>query len=290
MKYPGGKGASGAYQQIINQIPPHRVYVEAFVGGGAVFERKAPAASSILLDLDPDVVGYWKWRCQQLDQASLESVVQASSVHVENADATRWLAERQWQGDEFVYLDPPYHPDSRTKQKIYRCEMDDAGHRALLDVLVRLPVPFALSGYRCALYDDVSSSAGWRRIDYPCMTRRGVRTESLWMNYAAPADLADFGYVGSGFRERERIKRKVARWLAKLDGLPAVERAALLSAMRDRYEQPVKREGLHHDEPGGKGPPGERVSCHPQGSGAHAHPAVESLSHERYPTHPPRAV
>lgn len=225
MRYPGGKGASGAYQQVINQIPPHRVYVEPFVGGGAVFERKAPAASSILMDLDREVVGYWKWRCQQLGAA----------VTVMHGDATRWMASYPWQGDEFVYLDPPYHPDTRTKKEIYACELDDGGHRELLAVLEKLPVKWALSGYRCALYDDASSRNGWRRVDFQCMTRRGPKTESLWMNYEAPATLADFAYVGSDFRERERIRRKVDRWLAKLEGLPAVERSALLSAMLERF-------------------------------------------------------
>lgn len=56
-------------------------------------------------------------------------------------------------------------------------------------------------------------------------------------------------------------------------------------------DQQVKREGLHHGESGGYLPPDARVSCHPQGSRAHAHPAVESLSHERHPTtHPARTV
>lgn len=45
-------------------------------------------------------------------------------------------------------------------------------------------------------------------------------------------------------------------------------------------DEQVKREGLHHDESGGEGPPDPRVSCHPQGSRAHAHPAGESLSHD----------
>lgn len=34
--YFGGKAGSGTYQTIINQIPPHRVYIEPFVGGGAI--------------------------------------------------------------------------------------------------------------------------------------------------------------------------------------------------------------------------------------------------------------
>jgi DNA adenine methylase len=34
MAYDGGKG--NLYQKIINLVPPHRVYIEPFLGGGAV--------------------------------------------------------------------------------------------------------------------------------------------------------------------------------------------------------------------------------------------------------------
>ena len=48
--YDGGKGAM--YHKIINRIPPHRVYIEPFLGGGAVMKRKRPAAVNIGLDLN----------------------------------------------------------------------------------------------------------------------------------------------------------------------------------------------------------------------------------------------
>lgn len=224
MRYPGGKGGAGVAQTIVNQIPPHRVYLEPFVGGGAVFRAKAPAASSVLNDLDPAVAEHWR-----------RSTTDRADVEVLHGCALELLSSFPWRGDEFVYLDPPYHPDSRACASIYRCEMDDGGHRALLAMLELLPVRWALSGYRCALYDDAASRLGWRRIDFNAMTRGGVRTESLWMNYGAPARLADYSYAGSDFRDRQRIKRKVERWLAKLDALEPVERNALLSAMGDRY-------------------------------------------------------
>src|SRR4051812_1634408 len=59
MTYPGGKSGSGVYQALINLIPPHSVYVEPFLGGGAVMRCKLPARLSIGIDLDPDVIAGW---------------------------------------------------------------------------------------------------------------------------------------------------------------------------------------------------------------------------------------
>ena len=223
MRYAGGKGGAGMYQTIINQIPPHRVYLEPFVGGGNVFERKKPAASSILADLDASVIERWRGLCTGRDD-----------VEVLQADAFELLSSFQWQGDEFVYLDPPYHHSTRARADYYKFELDDAAHRRLLDLVAALPVRWALSGYRCAIYDDASSRHGWRRVDFQAMTQRGLKTESLWMNYAEPAHLADYAHVGSNFRERERIKRKASRWVRRFEELPQLERAAIVMTMADR--------------------------------------------------------
>jgi D12 class N6 adenine-specific DNA methyltransferase len=56
VSYPGGKNGAGVYQTIINQIPPHRVYIEAFAGSGAVLRHKRPAQISYAIDRDPAVV------------------------------------------------------------------------------------------------------------------------------------------------------------------------------------------------------------------------------------------
>src|SRR5688572_3474999 len=34
MAYPGGKGAAGVHQRVINQIPSHKLYIEPFLGAG----------------------------------------------------------------------------------------------------------------------------------------------------------------------------------------------------------------------------------------------------------------
>lgn len=47
--YPGGKNL--VYQKIINQIPPHNVYIETHLGSGAIMRYKRPAELNIGIDL-----------------------------------------------------------------------------------------------------------------------------------------------------------------------------------------------------------------------------------------------
>ena len=60
MAYPGGKAGDGVYQRLISLMPPHDVYIEPFLGGGALLRRKRPARLTIGLDLDPQVIDRWQ--------------------------------------------------------------------------------------------------------------------------------------------------------------------------------------------------------------------------------------
>lgn len=48
-------GKSKSKDLIISKIPEHRIYVEAFVGGGSVFFGKEPSEHEIINDLDKDI-------------------------------------------------------------------------------------------------------------------------------------------------------------------------------------------------------------------------------------------
>ena len=152
MRYPGGKGGAGVYQTIINNIPPHDTYIETHLGGGNILERKRPAARSVGIDVDPEVIEVW----QQLDVPGLE---------LHHGDAVAWLESHQFTGSEFVYADPPYVMDSRRGGKLYRHEYDDADHVRLLDVLAGLPCAVMVSGYDSPIYDS-SPLATWRTIEH----------------------------------------------------------------------------------------------------------------------------
>lgn len=217
MRYPGGKGGAGVYQTIINLMPPHCVYIEPFVGGGNIYLRKWPAASSIVIDAD------------EISLKKLKPHLTPATTAI-HGDAAGFLKDYAWQGGELVYCDPPYVMAARSGRKIYRHEFSDQQHRDLLSILLAVPASVMLSGYRNAIYDDMLSS--WHRVDFQAMTRGGVRTESLWMNFEPPAVPSELTYLGKNYRERERIKRKKARWAAKLASLPVAEQAAIMEVLR----------------------------------------------------------
>jgi site-specific DNA-adenine methylase len=221
MVYPGGKNGSGVYQKIINQMPPHRVYIEAFAGSAAVLRLKRPAVASIAIDADA---------------GSAETLRnELHGVTVVCDDAISFLKNYAYQGDELVYSDPPYLGSTRSsKRPIYKHEMmSDEDHLELLAVLKNLCCMVMISGYWSELYER--ELQGWRSISFQSMTRGGfAATEWLWMNYPEPFELHDYSYLGENFRERERIKRKKDRWRLKLQSMPALERFAILSVLQDR--------------------------------------------------------
>jgi site-specific DNA-adenine methylase len=223
MPYPGGKSGSGVYQTIINQIPPHKLYVEGFLGGGAILRLKKPAAASIGIDIDGDAISSFK--------ALVPSLV------LLKMDFLEWVASNVLPDDAFVYLDPPYLMETRSCQKnIYRFEFFTRDHHArLIDAIRKINCPVMISGYPSGFYDI--RLPGWRSMHYQAQTHGGIRTECLWMNYPEPSELHDYRYLGTNFRERERIKRKQLRWKNRLEKMDRFERAALMLAISETRSQ-----------------------------------------------------
>lgn len=102
----------------------------------------------------------------------------------------------------------------------------------MLGIVRELPCAVMLSGYPSELYTQ--KLADWNREEFQVMTRGHTwATEILWYNYSRPSVLHDLRYVGANYRERLRIRRKRERWRARLERLPALERAVLFSALVD---------------------------------------------------------
>jgi site-specific DNA-adenine methylase len=215
--YPGGKGGAGTYQKIINNMPPHQTYIEAFVGGGSVFKRKKAADTNIIIDADSRVIDSW-------EKSGLPAAVTAIC-----GDAISFLKNYDWQGGELVYCDPPYVISSRTGGELYDHEFTDEQHEKLLDVLNSLPCKVMISGYHSKLY--ASRLKNWHLTTFGSMTRRGMALEHLWCNFPPPIELHDYQYLGDDYRERERIRKKVNRWTNKLETMPKLERQAIMAAL-----------------------------------------------------------
>jgi DNA adenine methylase len=104
-------------------------------------------------------------------------------VQIENRPAADIVQLYDDPGTLF-YCDPPYVHGSRGDAKAYSYEMSDAQHTKFAQVLNLCKGMVAVSGYASPLYDKLYK--GWRRIDSDpkaCHSTKGVRQESLWVNY-----------------------------------------------------------------------------------------------------------
>ena len=188
--YFGSKATSGLCQAIIALMPPHDTYIETHLGGGAIMRRKAPALRNIGIDRN--------------DRA-LEGFSCDYPVELVHGCAHRFLTEFAYQGRELIYCDPPYLHATRSGERRYRYDYEEADHRELLALLKTLPCPVILSGYPSALYDD--SLPDWQSLELQVMNQAGVRTEKLWFNFV-PDRVHWIRYAGKNHTDRQRIKRK----------------------------------------------------------------------------------
>ena len=217
----GSKATPGLCQAIISLMPPHDLYIEAFLGGGAVMKRKPPAERSIGIDLDERAIG--SFRC-------------GHPVELRHGCALRFLGDFPFRGSELVYCDPPYMQSTRRSRRRYRFDWSEADHAALLGRLRDLPCQAMVSGHPSSLYDEALS--GWRRLEMQVMTHGVVRTEVVWFNFA-PDRMHWAGCAGRNFTDRQRIKRKAANWGRMYRQMPPGERLAVLAAiMAAEAEEP----------------------------------------------------
>lgn len=231
--YLGSKGGSGVYQKIISWFPPHKIYVEAFLGSGKILLLKKPALINIGIDADTSVIYHWQ-----------------DSGFTDHREGKYFFINKKFleSGYEFchptypkevlIYADPPYLMETRSGQHRYKHEMSMQDHKELLDYLDSLPYNVAISCYDNPLYQE--KLKGWEKIHFKAMTRGGVRTETLYMNYELK-ELHETTYVGSNFTHRQRIKRLQERTVQRLGKLPSDERQAVIEAIYAKYPYPTKR-------------------------------------------------
>ena len=211
MRYDGGKGT--CYAQLINLIPPHKRYIETHLGGGAVMRHKLPSVEQFGIDSDSTVIEMWK------------SQLQSRHWTVLHGDAIETLGRMRLDDETFVYSDPPYHPGTRRRARVYRHDYTVKDHENLLACLVKLPCKVMISGYTSPLYE--ATLASWSKHTFNTQTQAGRREECVWFNYPLPRVLHDDRYLGEGFRQREVIRRRQERLKQRVQKLSAVEQASL---------------------------------------------------------------
>src|SRR4030066_961293 len=128
MYYPGNKNIPGLIQKIVNQIPPCTDFYELFAGSSAVSNflsvLQVPSLRYHLNDLDQEVTAKYDYPAG--------SIV----TNVPAMDLIHSLKSVGYQGTFFVFLDPPYHFDSRPNNlHLYKFEMTNDDHVQLLSAV-----------------------------------------------------------------------------------------------------------------------------------------------------------
>lgn len=219
MAFPGGKGKS--FHHIINHMPPHKFYVEPFVGSGAIVASKKPALRTLINDINPKFINSL---C--LDIEGLESCT---------GDAMDLLAREIFDKDTLIYCDPPYLPSVRRKAKIYQYELSLQQHEHLVSRLNELDCMVMISGYDNELYNRELKN--WNKYCYQVQSQSGPRTETIWFNYELTGELHDTRYLGKCFRERQDIKRRMSRLKDKFKAMNPYERSELMDWLQQTYSR-----------------------------------------------------
>jgi DNA adenine methylase len=212
--YPGNKGSFGVYHNIINHIPVHKIYIEPFLGSGAIMRYKKPAQTNWGNDIDENIISKWR-------------EVSAAQIKLTVMPALKLLSTVTADRDTFVYIDAPYLKHTRrSRRNIYKYEMNERQHRELLFLVLTANFNCMISHYPCSLYDEMLKD--WNKVEFEVMTHTGKRTEAIYMNYPIPTKLHDYRYIGKDCWDRQRIHRKIDRWANRLKTLPELERNAIL--------------------------------------------------------------
>ena len=202
-------------------MPPHMQYIESHLGGGAVMRNKLPAPVQVGIDRDPNVVKLWKNRWPNLCEI------------LEN-DAVDYLRGLHLDSEALIYSDPPYHPDTRRRSRVYRYDYTIKDHERLLECLTTLPCKVMLSGYPSPLYERKLSS--WSIHRFQSKTHVDTREEWVWFNFPKPKILHDARFLGSNYREREIIRRRLNRLRLRINKLSLAEQNSLHLWLKDKLE------------------------------------------------------
>ncbi len=186
--------------------------------------NKKRSANQLGIEIDEKVIEKW-----QKEYPNTCQLIQGDALSV--------ISEMEINQETVIYSDPPYLPETRSREKVYKHDYTIEDHRRLLRLLAGLPCRVLISGYASDLYDEYLT--GWNTYEYMSKTHTGMREETIWYNYPKPTQLHDSRYLGSDFREREKIKRRQENLKQKIQGLPSQEQAAIFDWLQQHIEGEV---------------------------------------------------
>ena len=175
-------------------MPPHEVYIETHLGGGAIIRYKKLAKRNIGIEIDPKTIEMWTKTFSEID------------FELIHGDAIRYLESYNFTGKELVYCDPPYLRKTRKKRyPTFRYEYTLEQHKKLLEVIKSLPCMVMISGYESSLYKK--SLKGWNIYSFDAACHHGTATEWIWMNHAYPVSAESLDPAGRSGEYAAGIKR-----------------------------------------------------------------------------------
>jgi len=224
--YPGNKSVGGLYHLIINNIPPHKFYYELFAGSAEIARRKSKAEKTIINDIDATVY------CKLLEYTQQHPEL---NWHALNENALNILTtfsqfNKSSVTDSFIYMDPPY-----IGLKIYKQGHELELHQRLIVLSSTVKANVMISQYEHPLYDELVNNCGWRKEVFNTAHHGKKVVEAIYMNYAKPKKLHDYSLLGKDCWHRQGIKRKIQRHITKLENLPALERHAIIQAIKNYF-------------------------------------------------------
>lgn len=214
MSYPGQKNIDGVKHKIINEIPFCKRFVEPFAGSGAIgkiIAEKSPGTKVIFNDKNPSLeiegfkVKHFDFNVFFLFEPDISSK------------------------DNFYFVDPPYLHETRSNKKLYgEYELTNEDHKNILSFLTQsVHSPVMIVHPICDLYEKHLHD--WRKVPVNIRYNNKTSKECLYMNYPKPKNLLITDYLGKNNIDRQRIKRKSDRLLAKIERLPELERQYILT-------------------------------------------------------------
>jgi site-specific DNA-adenine methylase len=215
ISYPGNKGINPLLPNIINLIPPHKHYVELFLGSAGVARHIYPSVSMVGVERSQKIIERFR------------NDYPAKMVVV-NDCAINWLLRNpRVRADTFIYLDPPYLKQSRRSiADIYDYEISIEDHVRLLTLITSTTAMIMISGYESDLYNTYLCR--WNKRQFNTCVHGKRATEIVWFNYTVPTLLHQYNYYGKDKTDRQRVRRKIERWSRRLNQLPAPERQAIM--------------------------------------------------------------